>query len=203
MINVSGLSPFVEARDLSLVNSCEICRRPSGSGRGLRCGTSVYWCQCHSSNAPYSYIIHARNQQNARAVKYNTSLFSLKDGWLSEKIKVGGKTSRILISGRGRRFCLGQCAVTGPGINRAPACTVCYFQGLKTSLTNSTYWELEVKEEWATLPHLARHYWCGNLLPAQGALLLLVTSFFTTKQFSQLYYHLPHVHFHVMQSPAP
>jgi len=47
-----------ESRLRFQVSPCEICRAQSGTGTGFPPNTSVFPCQYHSTNAPYSLIYH-------------------------------------------------------------------------------------------------------------------------------------------------
>ena len=49
-----------EARAQSRFSLCEICGGRSTTGKGLSSSTSVFPCQHHSTNAPYSFIYRQR-----------------------------------------------------------------------------------------------------------------------------------------------
>jgi hypothetical protein len=78
-------------------------------------------------------FMHETNKMPEPSNTTLLSLFSLKDGLLGEKIKVGRAKGPILISGRSRRFCVGHCAVL------ALESTVLLFVLAAISLTDSTH----------------------------------------------------------------
>jgi len=43
----------------SQANQCGICGEQCGTGTSFSANTSIFPCQCHSTNTPYSYFIYS------------------------------------------------------------------------------------------------------------------------------------------------